>query len=414
MRRPNFFIVGAPRCGTTSMYSYLRQHPEIHVSVHKEPHFFGSDLTPLPGAIREEALYLELFAGAGDRPRAGESSVWYLLSEKAAGEIHAYAPEARIIILLRNPQEMVHSLHSLYTRTGNEDLPGFAEALAAEPERRAGRRIPPGAYFPEGLLYTGVGRYAAQVERYFTAFGRENVLCILFDDMVRDTAAVYRQALEHLGVDPRFEAELDPGRAGERARMQAIRQLTRTSPEVRRRLQFKDMRQHEGGPRSPLPAADAARLRDLFAEDVARLGALLGRDLGAWTRGERLSGRREARAVDDEALVGPGADHAGGSRDLDLEAEQAALRHLHQPDADRDLLARPGGADMADVDMGADGGLPRREKGLDGGEAGVLDQADHARGREDALQVGGSHVGSDPVDRLMGQAAAEHVGGHDG
>ncbi|HSN88621.1 MAG TPA: sulfotransferase, partial [Thermoanaerobaculia bacterium] len=74
MRKPNFFIVGAPRCGTTSMYAYLRQHPEIYVSPHKETHFFGSDLSPLPGAVREEELYLELFAGAGDRPRLGEAS----------------------------------------------------------------------------------------------------------------------------------------------------------------------------------------------------------------------------------------------------------------------------------------------------------------------------------------------------
>src|SRR5687768_15406060 len=145
MRTPNFFIVGAPRCGTTSMYAYLRQHPEIYVSPHKEPHFFGSDLSPLPGAIREEELYRALFAGAGDRPRAGEASVWYLSSRKAASEIRAFAPEARILILLRAPHQMLESLHSLFLRTGNEDLPTLEEALAAEPERRRGQRIPPGA-----------------------------------------------------------------------------------------------------------------------------------------------------------------------------------------------------------------------------------------------------------------------------
>ncbi len=279
------------------MYSYLRQHPEIWVSVHKEPHFFGSDLTPLPGAIREEPLYHELFAGAGDRPRAGEASVWYLLSERAPFEIRAFAPSARIIILLREPAQMIHSLHALFTRTGNEDLSTFEEALAAEPERREGRRIPPGAYLPEGLLYTHVAQYAAKVERYFEVFGRENVHCILFDDLVRDTAAVYRRTLEFLGVDPGFAAELDPRRANERARMLAIRQLTRTSPEVRRRIQFKEIRLHDGGPRVPLSAGLAARLREHFTEDVARLGSLLGRDLGAWTRGEELRAQEPARRI---------------------------------------------------------------------------------------------------------------------
>jgi hypothetical protein len=288
MRKPNFFIVGAPRCGTTSMYAYLRQHPEIYVSAHKEPHFFGSDLSPLPGGVREEKLYLELFAGAGDRPRLGEASVWYLSSRKAASEIREFAPDARIVILLRAPYQMLESLHSLFLRTGNEDLPTFEEALAAEPERRRGRRIPPGSYFPEGLLYTDIARYAANVERYLDAFGRENVHCIVFDDMVRDTAAVYRQALEFLGIDAGFEAELDPRRANERVRMMAIRQLARIPAEVRRRIQFKDIRVHESAPRVPLPAELAARLRETFAEDVARLGSLLDRDLSAWTRGEAV------------------------------------------------------------------------------------------------------------------------------
>lgn len=302
MRTPNFFIVGAPRCGTTSMYAYLRQHPEIYVSPHKEPHFFGSDLTPLPGGIREEELYRQLFAGAGEQPRVGEGSVWYLSSQRAPSEIHAFAPGARILILLREPGQMMHSLHALFTRTGNEDLPGFEEALAAEPERREGRRIPPGAYLPEGLLYTEVARYAEKVERYFTAFGRENVHCILFDDLVRDTAAVYRQVLEFLGVDPAFQAELHPQRANERVRMMAIRQLARTPPEVRRRIQFKDIREHEGGPRIPLAPELAERLRELFAPDVTRLAALLERDLGAWMPRQRSVQERANRESSTTSL----------------------------------------------------------------------------------------------------------------
>jgi GrpB-like predicted nucleotidyltransferase (UPF0157 family) len=289
MRKPNFFIAGAPRSGTTSLYTYLKQHPEIYVSIQKEPHFFGSDLTPLPGGIREEDLYRSLFAGAGDRPRIGEGSVYYLSSQKAPYEIRAYAPDARIVILLRDPLQMAYSLYGLYRRTGNEDLPTFEAALAAEPERRQGRRLPAGVYFPEGLLYTGVARSAAKVERYFEAFGRDHVCCILFDDFVRDTAAVYRRTLEFLGVDPHFEAELDPRRSLQRVRMQSIRQLREAPPEVKRRMQFDQMKKHEGAGRlPPLSGELSARLRDLFAEDVARLGALLGRDLSAWIEREKM------------------------------------------------------------------------------------------------------------------------------
>lgn len=295
MRRPNFFIVGAPRSGTASMYSYLKQHPEIYCSIDKEPHFFGSDLSLMPGTIREENVYLQLFAGAGNRKRLGEASVWYLSSPKAPHEIRAFSPDAKIIVMLREPAQMAYSLYSLYSRTGNEDLPTFEEALAAEPERRQGRGLPPGVYFPEGLLYTDAARNAAKVERYFEVFGRSNVFYVLFDDFVRDTAAVYRRALEFLGVDPKFEAELDPAKASGKVRMMAIRQLRDAPPEVKQRMQFKEMKQHDGPPISaisPLSPETAAGLREVFADEVARLGKAIGRDLSAWTRGESVPAMR--------------------------------------------------------------------------------------------------------------------------
>ncbi len=288
MRRPNFFIAGAPRCGTSSLCSYLKQHPEVYVSLPKEPHFFGSDLSPLPGGIREQELYLSLFTPAGDRPRLGEASVYYLGSATAPFEIRAFAPEAKVIVMLRDPVQIARSLFSLYGRTGNEDLTSFEAALDAEPERRQGRRIPSGAYFPEGLLYTDIARCGDKVERFLAVFGRENVHCIVFDDFVRDTPAVYRRTLEFLGVDAGFAADLDLQRARQLDRITAIRQLRQTHPEVRRRLQLEVMKQHDGPAAPPISAALTARLRELFAADVARLGAILGRDLGAWTRGETV------------------------------------------------------------------------------------------------------------------------------
>lgn len=295
--RPNFFIVGAPRCGTASMYLYLKQHPEIYVSVLKEPQYFGGDLSPVPHGIRSEDVYLELFEGANDRPRRGEASVWYLTSLQAPYEIRAFSPDAKILILLREPAQMAYSLHSLYLRTGNESLESFEEALAAEPDRRAGRRVPDGAYFPEGLQYTDAARYAPNVERYRDVFGPENVHCVWFDDFVRDTPEEYRKALEFLGVDPGFRAEHDPKRASERVRMMAVRQLREASPEIRRRLRLEEMKKHESPPRPGLEAAVAARFRERLADDTRTLGRMLGRDLEPWLRGERLAPEPAAAVV---------------------------------------------------------------------------------------------------------------------
>lgn len=287
--RPNFFLVGAPRSGTASMYVYLKQHPEIWASILKEPHFFGSDLAPLPYTVRDEALYLELFAGGENRRCRGEASVWYLSSTRAANEIRAFAPEARILVMLREPVEMARSLHALYCRSGNEDLPNFADALAAEEARKRGERIPAGAYFPMGLLYRESAMNAAKLERFLDVFGADRVLPILFDEFVGDTARLYARALEFLGVDPTFQAELDPRQAAERVRLQSFLQLRRAPAEIRRRLDLEGMKQHDGQARSELEPALAAQLREEFADDVARLGRLLGRDLSPWTRGKRLS-----------------------------------------------------------------------------------------------------------------------------
>jgi len=100
--KPNFFIVGAPKCGTTSMTEYLKQHPDIFIPEEKEPHYFGSDLE-YPRITKTEAQYLRLFSEAQDERRLGEASVWYLFSQRAAQEIYEFNPLSRIIIMLRTP-----------------------------------------------------------------------------------------------------------------------------------------------------------------------------------------------------------------------------------------------------------------------------------------------------------------------
>lgn len=264
------------------MYSLLKQHPDVYLSILKEPHFFGTDLTVQPHTIREPDLYSGLFANAGGCKRIGEGSVWYLTSSRAAQEIREFAPDAKILALLRKPADMAYSLYHLYRRTGNEDLPSFEEALAAQDERREGRRIPAGTYFPEGLQYVEVARAADKVERFYSAFGRDRVRVILFEDFRRDNAKVYREVLEFLDIDPGFTPELDPARAAERIQLMAIRQLRQTDPRVRRRMSREGIKQHTGPKAQPMSPDVKARLREIFRSDVVRLGGLLGRDLSHW------------------------------------------------------------------------------------------------------------------------------------
>jgi hypothetical protein len=284
MPKPNFFMVGAPRCATTTMYTYLKQHPEIFLSLLKEPIYFGSDLTRQPLAVSDPAEYMSLFDAAGNAPVIGEGSVFYILSRRAPDEIDEFSQAARILIMLRNPVDMMHSLHALYLRTGNEDLAEFASAIEAEPGRAAGARLPARCYFPEGLQYRAAARYAVPVERFLRVFGRERIHVLIFDDLVRDTAREYRRVLEFLDVDPDHRAEFDVDKAAAQIRPLILQQMRSASPAVRRKL--KTGRDAHRGPRNrPVTPELRARLCAELLPDVERLSAALDRDLTSWCQG---------------------------------------------------------------------------------------------------------------------------------
>lgn len=303
MRRPDFFLVGAPKCGTSLMDTWLRRHPGLFLPI-KEMHYFGADLH-FNEPPRTLDNYLSFFASAPEDRRAGESSTWYLYSRTAAREIHDFCPSAQILIMLRNPVSMVHSLHSHLLYTGNEDIPNFDEALDAEADRAAGRRIPPHS-FPNGaLLYHQVARFSEQVQRYFDTFGRERVKVVLADDFKKDPPGTYRDVLGFLGVAtdfPEFEAAVASdnwtANVNKSARTRVLTRFLKIPrnqavlrgllPEpvpgwrwvlraVRRaNIQYTD--------RAPMSDATRKRLTAEFAPEVERLGRLIDRDLSSWRK----------------------------------------------------------------------------------------------------------------------------------
>ena len=176
-RMPDLFIVGAPKSGTTSLYEYLKGHPDVFMSVVKEPCYFSRDLAADKSGnfLRydvDRARYLALFEGAGEAKRVGEASTRYLYSKDAAGLIAAEQPDARIVAILRNPVDMIASLHAHKLAGGTEDLETLEAALDAESDRHAGRRIP-GDSNPFLATYRDRARFGEQVPRWFDAFGRE-------------------------------------------------------------------------------------------------------------------------------------------------------------------------------------------------------------------------------------------------
>ena len=302
---PNFFIVGAPRCASTFMYTYLRQHPDVFMPEHKDPRFFCSDLDSGTDAdagffVRDEDEYLALFADTGGASRVGEACVANLYSTVAAARIKAASPDARIIILLRDPVEQMVSFHAVRRRNATEDL-DFEEALAAEADRREGRCLPRLARNVKMYQYRAVASYTDQVARYFDAFGRDNVHVIIFEDFVRQPAASYRATLEFLGVDPDFQPDFDVVNANSANISPRLATLLR-DPVVTRRLKrllpaglhgragrLRDRLRgwnREQAARAPVDPELRKRLFEELSPDVARLGTLLGRDLTVMWRGD--------------------------------------------------------------------------------------------------------------------------------
>lgn len=302
-RRPDFFIIGAPKSGTTAMTHYLSSHPEIFMA-RKEMHLFGADLefgARLPRCDQE--TYLTEFEQANGARSAGEASVWYLYSKQAAAEIKAFNPQARILIMLREPAEMIYSLYYQFLFDANEHLPTFREALAAEEQRRAGRGARRTAYFLKGLVYRETARYAEQVRRYFELFGREQVKVIIYDDFSANPVLAWRETLEFLGVTPRGLDQqfriVNPNkyvRSRLLQRVMADPWLRSSCVGTRRwlpRKVFGALRRAEAAlwhcnarvaKRPPLEPDLRARLKADFAFDNDQLGRLLGRDLTHWSK----------------------------------------------------------------------------------------------------------------------------------
>jgi hypothetical protein len=272
---PNLFVVGAPRCGTTAMCLYLKQHPSIHLSILKEPHYFATDLMVQPHTITDQDEYLGLFT---DSPVNAEGSVWYLQSEAAPKNIQAHCPNAQIIIMLRRPWQQIQSLHSLYLRTTNEDQGDLEKAIALCEPRLQGNDIPQTSYFHDGLQYLRNSRYHDNVKRYLDTFG-DRVKVILFDDFIKDTPAMMTQTFEFVGVQPCDEIEYDQHQATLKLRNTALRQLRRQPDSVRNKLHRNHVSVHQTKEAAPMSEALKQQLMDYYRQDVAATAALLDRDL---------------------------------------------------------------------------------------------------------------------------------------
>jgi hypothetical protein len=290
---PNFFIAGAPRCGTTAMSEYLKAHPDIAMAAYKEPHFFGRDLQGERFNMyrNKPERYRKLFDHVQHESCVGEGSVAYLFSETAASEIHVYNPNAKIIIMLRHPVEALYSMYHQALFTGSIHFSTFEEMLTAHRHSSSDET----ASTNQRLLSVDGVKYGEQVARYYKIFDREQVHIILYDNFSTDTPAVYRDTLQFLGVDPDFQpANFAVINARQTHRNTIIGALLKnkllqrigllipnvTLPVYRAIKQLNAQRDSKKSSRVDRSVAD--RLLRQLRPDIERLSILINRDLSHW------------------------------------------------------------------------------------------------------------------------------------
>ena len=197
---PNFFLVGAPKCGTTSLSLYLRKHPDIYISKPKEPHFFSDDINN--GGVKDLSIYLDCFNDAKVGCKTiGDASTLYLFSKTAIRNILEFNPDSRFIVMLRNPLEIAFSFHQLALKLFGEIETDFEKAWTLQGIRKKGKYIPHGCPDHKLLYYGEIAKLGFQVERLLSLVDSNCVHYILFDEFKENTKREYEKVLRFLGVD---------------------------------------------------------------------------------------------------------------------------------------------------------------------------------------------------------------------
>jgi hypothetical protein len=257
MTLPNFIIIGAAKAGTTALYYYLKQHPQIYMSPVKEPRFFAfgpgdvefggpGDVELHRSIVVNLEAYQALFRDVSGELAVGEASPVYLCNPKAAGRIASLVPNARLVAILRHPVERAYSHFLHLIRDGVEPLTDFSQALEAEEERARDN-------WEYRWRYKELGFYSVQLKNYFDIFDRKQMKIYLYEDFDADPKSVLSDIYRFLGVDDTFVADTSvryntsgvPRSKFVHALLSKLQKATRAT--------FDRAPQQVSGPHAPLP-----------------------------------------------------------------------------------------------------------------------------------------------------------------
>ena len=297
---PNFFIVGAPKCGTTALSEYLKTHKDIFISNPKEIHFFASDFKKLSCAKNLEE-YISLFnVDTYDYKAIGEASVFHLYSDDAIENIYNFNKDAKIIVMLRSPIDYIYSYHSQALFAGNEIIEDFKHAWSMQKSRKLGNNIPSTCKSKKILLYKEASLFGEQVERLLNVFPKKQVHFILIDDLKKNVRQVYLEVLAFLDVKDDGKIDFEKVNENKKHRFKSLGKLRNNPPKglISIVKKFKKVvgienislmkkiheLNREKVQREPLSQEFKKELLDEFIDDINKLEKLINRDLSVWKK----------------------------------------------------------------------------------------------------------------------------------
>ena len=294
MPRPDFFIAGAAKCGTTALAQYLDAHSSVFIPRIKEANYFCTDLKA-KGGVSTLAEYEALYESVPEQRVTGDASALYLYSRVAIKRLMEHNPRAKVITMLRYPADAAHSLHAARWGHGHENLEDFEEAWRLQAERLAGSHLPPHWPDPMTLQYGSMYRYAEQVRRVIDQVPEPQRLFLIFEEFFADPLAHYHRVLEFLNLTPGEPIAFPVVNSSVGPRSHSLDLFLRQPPPwlsalyrpvspIFRAMEFSPVSAARSlnlktRPKAPLRPEFRAELARFFANDVAELERLLGRSL---------------------------------------------------------------------------------------------------------------------------------------
>lgn len=291
VKNPNFFVVGAPKCGTTTLYEWLRSHKNIYMSAVKEPHYYSKDLNLSEVATYKE--YQKLFSRAQAHHVAiGEASVRYLYSDCAVKNILSEIKNPRFIVCVRNPVSMCVSLYRQECISCNEDIENFTDAWHAQKLRAIGNMIPKNCKEPKVLQYGDNCMLGRQVNRLYELCDGRNIEVVFAEDMREKPAEVYRKVMDFLEVVDDGKVYFPNKNKGGQLRSRMIGQASKRLHEMRKSCGLPPglfglgemvgrVNKQNASPISLKPEMKET-LQKFFEQDIYLLERITGRDLSSW------------------------------------------------------------------------------------------------------------------------------------